>query len=256
MPNCAASRARPAPDQSLPWPLYRPREPQSQCGAVCCSLKTHARSLLLSLSRSLALSLSLSRSEAQNCTDRMKLLVLAAALLAVASAATISLEDLEFHAWKLKFEKIYGSSEEEAQRKLTWLSNRKLVIVHNMLADQGIKSYRLGMTYFADMDNQEYRNAVFRGCLGSFNTTMAGRSGSTFLRQAGGADPPRRWTGGRRATSPTSRTRSSAAPAGPSARRAPWRGRPSVRRRSWCRSASSSWWTAPGTLATRGAGAG
>ncbi|XP_035241100.1 cathepsin L.1 [Anguilla anguilla] len=120
----------------------------------------------------------------------MKLLVLAAALLAVASAATISLEDLEFHAWKLKFEKIYGSSEEEAQRKLTWLSNRKLVIVHNMLADQGIKSYRLGMTYFADMDNQEYRNAVFRGCLGSFNTTMAGRSGSTFLRQAGGADPP------------------------------------------------------------------
>lgn len=40
---------------------------------------------------------------------------------------------------------------EEAQRKLTWMENRKLVLVHNMLADQGIKSYRLGMTYFADM---------------------------------------------------------------------------------------------------------
>lgn len=32
-----------------------------------------------------------------------------------------------------------------------WLNNRKLVLVHNILADQGIKSYRLGMTQFADM---------------------------------------------------------------------------------------------------------
>lgn len=34
---------------------------------------------------------------------KMKLLLVAAAVLAVASCATISLEDLEFHAWKLKF---------------------------------------------------------------------------------------------------------------------------------------------------------
>lgn len=47
--------------------------------------------------------------------------------------------------------KIYKSVEEEAQRRLTWLENRKLVLVHNMLTDQGIKSYRLGMNYFADM---------------------------------------------------------------------------------------------------------
>ncbi|XP_038823289.1 cathepsin L.1 [Salvelinus namaycush] len=33
----------------------------------------------------------------------MKLLVVVAAALAVASAASLSLEDLEFHAWKLKF---------------------------------------------------------------------------------------------------------------------------------------------------------
>ncbi|KAG9333565.1 hypothetical protein JZ751_011402 [Albula glossodonta] len=119
----------------------------------------------------------------------MKLLVLAAALLVVASAASLSLEDLEFHAWKLKYGKSYSSPAEEAQRKITWLSNRKLVIVHNMLADQGLKSYRLGMTFFADMDNQEYRRTAFHGCLGFFNTTKAG-GGSTFLRQAGGADLP------------------------------------------------------------------
>ncbi|XP_036397868.1 cathepsin L.1 [Megalops cyprinoides] len=119
----------------------------------------------------------------------MKLLVVTAAMLAVASAASLSLEDLEFHAWKLKFGKSYSSPAEEAQRKLTWLSNRKQVIVHNMLADQGIKSYRLGMTFFADMENQEYRRTAFHGCLGLFNTTKA-RRGTTFLRQAGIADLP------------------------------------------------------------------
>lgn len=35
----------------------------------------------------------------------MRLLLVAAAVLAVASCASISLEDLEFHAWKLKFGK-------------------------------------------------------------------------------------------------------------------------------------------------------
>ena len=33
----------------------------------------------------------------------MRLLIIAAASLAVVSCASLSLEDLEFHAWKLKF---------------------------------------------------------------------------------------------------------------------------------------------------------
>ncbi|KAI7804885.1 cathepsin L.1 [Triplophysa rosa] len=119
----------------------------------------------------------------------MRLLVVIAAVLVAASAASLSLEDMEFHAWKLKFGKSYRSVEEESQRKLTWLSNRKLVLVHNMLADQGIKSYRLGMTYFADMDNEEYRRVIFHGCLSSFNRTKA-RDGATFFRLAGGAVLP------------------------------------------------------------------
>lgn len=45
----------------------------------------------------------------------------------------------------------YSSPSEEALRREVWLNNRKLVLVHNMLADEGIKSYRLGMTYFADL---------------------------------------------------------------------------------------------------------
>ncbi|XP_053365294.1 procathepsin L-like [Clarias gariepinus] len=119
----------------------------------------------------------------------MKVLIVITAFVALASAASLSLEDLEFHSWKLKFGKIYKSVGEESQRKMTWLENRKLVLVHNMLADQGIKSYRLGMTYFADMSNQEYRQSVFKGCLGSFNRTKR-HSAITFLRQAGGAVLP------------------------------------------------------------------
>uniref|UniRef100_A0A669D347 Cathepsin L.1 n=1 Tax=Oreochromis niloticus TaxID=8128 RepID=A0A669D347_ORENI len=111
-------------------------------------------------------------------TVKMKLLLVVAAVLAVSSCASISLEDLEFHAWKLKFEKSYDSESDEAQRKQIWLNNRKHVLVHNILADQGLKSYRLGMTQFADMENEEYKKL---GCLGSFNASLPCRA-STLNR--------------------------------------------------------------------------
>ncbi|XP_077436641.1 cathepsin L.1 [Vanacampus margaritifer] len=119
----------------------------------------------------------------------MKLLLLAAAFLAVASCVSISLEDLEFHAWKLKFGKSYSSPSEEFERRTIWLSNRKLVLVHNIMADQGIKSYRLGMTFFADLENQEYKRLVSQGCLLHFNSSIP-RGGSTFLPLSNGADLP------------------------------------------------------------------
>ncbi|XP_072546266.1 cathepsin L-like peptidase [Salminus brasiliensis] len=120
----------------------------------------------------------------------MRVLLAVAALVVVAGAASVSLEELEFYAWKLEHGKSYGSEEEEAQRKMIWLTNRKLVLEHNKLADQGLKSYRLGMNHFADMDNQEYQ-AMFASCLQSFNTTKT-RSAATFIRQPGGAALPSR----------------------------------------------------------------
>ncbi|XP_035530682.1 cathepsin L.1 [Morone saxatilis] len=119
----------------------------------------------------------------------MKLLLVVAAVLAVASCASISLEDLEFHAWKLKFGRFYSSPSEEAHRRQIWINNRKLVLVHNIMADEGIKSYRLGMTYFADMENEEYKRLISQGCLGSFNASQP-RRGSTFFRLPEGTDLP------------------------------------------------------------------
>ncbi|KAL6478428.1 hypothetical protein MHYP_G00142630 [Metynnis hypsauchen] len=124
----------------------------------------------------------------------MRVLLAVAALVVVAGAASFSREDLEFHTWKLKFGKRYGSVDEESRRKMTWLDNRKLILKHNLLADQGLKSYRLGMNRFADMNNQEYQ-ARFTHCLRSSNRTQS-RSTPALLRQAEGVTLPNtvEWT--------------------------------------------------------------
>uniref|UniRef100_A0A3B4GLM0 Cathepsin L.1 n=1 Tax=Pundamilia nyererei TaxID=303518 RepID=A0A3B4GLM0_9CICH len=120
----------------------------------------------------------------------MKLLLVVSAVLAVSSCASISLEDLEFHAWKLKFgETSYDSESEEAHRKQIWLNNRKHVLVHNILADQGLKSYHLGMTHFADMEHEEYKQLISQSYLGSFNASLPQR-GSSFFRLPEGTDLP------------------------------------------------------------------
>ncbi|KAL3968820.1 proline-rich protein PRCC [Sarotherodon galilaeus] len=126
----------------------------------------------------------------------MKLLLVVAAVLAVSSCASISLEDMEFHAWKLKFGETidsssllfnsqisYDSPSEETHRKQVWLNNRKLVLMHNALADQGLKSFRLGMTYFADMYNKLIS-------LGSFNASLP-RHASTSNRLPKGTKLPK-----------------------------------------------------------------
>ncbi|XP_062378402.1 procathepsin L-like [Sardina pilchardus] len=103
----------------------------------------------------------------------MKLLIIAAASLAVVSCASLSLEDLEFHAWKLKFGKSYRTPEEEARRKDIWLSTRRRVLTHNILADQGIKTYRMGINHFSDMDSEEFKEKVLLRSMIPSNKTRA-----------------------------------------------------------------------------------
>ncbi|XP_062378394.1 procathepsin L-like [Sardina pilchardus] len=110
----------------------------------------------------------------------MKLLIMAAASLAVVSCASLSLEDLEFHAWKLKFDKSYSTPQEEAHRKDIWLSTRRSVLAHNILADQGIKTYRMGMNQFSDMDSEEFRQTVLLGSMIPSNETRTLPNRGTF----------------------------------------------------------------------------
>ncbi|KAL3968821.1 large subunit ribosomal protein L9 [Sarotherodon galilaeus] len=116
---------------------------------------------------------------------------------AVTCCASISLKDLELHAWKLKFGEtadsfsslLFSIFSEEAHRKQIWLNNRKLVLMHNILADQGLKSYHLGMTHFADMEHEEYKQLISQSFLGSFNAFLPQR-GSAFFRLPEGTDLP------------------------------------------------------------------
>ncbi|XP_067862829.1 cathepsin L.1 [Heptranchias perlo] len=100
----------------------------------------------------------------------MKIVILAA-IIALASTASLSVEDMEWLAWKKKFDKSYFPPEEVAHRKEIWLTNLKTVIVHNMLADQGTYTYRLEMNSFADLENEEYRKLVLGSCLRNSSVT-------------------------------------------------------------------------------------
>ncbi|XP_063039887.1 procathepsin L-like [Engraulis encrasicolus] len=112
----------------------------------------------------------------------MTWLIIAAACLAVVSCASISLEDLEFHAWKLKFDKVYQTVEEEAYRKDIWLSSRRRVLAHNILADQGISTYRMGMNHLSDKTAEEYGHLL--GVLTLRNVSMSPHEDSPRLLPA------------------------------------------------------------------------
>ncbi|XP_061100194.1 cystein proteinase inhibitor protein salarin-like isoform X2 [Conger conger] len=110
----------------------------------------------------------------------MKLLILVAALLAVTSAASISLEDpevqasktamqrkkeydvelydnnsgdidQEFEIWKKKYGKTYTTPEEEAGRRQAWLKTRVSVTEHNRKYLAGKETWTMGANMFADM---------------------------------------------------------------------------------------------------------
>ncbi|XP_028293259.1 cathepsin L1-like isoform X2 [Gouania willdenowi] len=111
----------------------------------------------------------------------MKLLLVCAAVLVLASNPSSSNEDAEFDAWKLKFEKSYNSTSEENMRKQIWLANREMVLEHNIMADQGNMSYHLGLTVFADMENEEYIQVMLQGIQRPVQTTQTSQTTQTAL---------------------------------------------------------------------------
>ncbi|KAK2843703.1 hypothetical protein Q7C36_011918 [Tachysurus vachellii] len=111
----------------------------------------------------------------------MKVLFVVIFLIALSNADNESEE--EFQNWKLKFDKSYTSVEEENKHKEIWFETLKFVREHNKLADQGLKSYRVEMSYFADMGEEEYE-----ACFISSSTKK--HNGATFSGQIGGSALP------------------------------------------------------------------
>ena len=76
-------------------------------------------------------------------------LVSAHTSLLVASSTFIYENYEEWNTWKITHGKGYSSEQEEQERHLTWLSNKKYIDAHNMYADY--VGFRLAMNVFGDM---------------------------------------------------------------------------------------------------------
>jgi len=81
---------------------------------------------------------------------RVVLIVLA---LGLASALDL---DAEWEAFKTSYGKNYMHAREETYRRQVWLHHLDVIQKHNLEADRGLHSFRLGVNEFADMPNKEF----------------------------------------------------------------------------------------------------
>ena len=77
------------------------------------------------------------------------ILVSAHTSLLVASSTFIYENYEEWNTWKMTHEKGYSFEQEEQERHLIWLSNKKYIDSHNMYADY--MGFKLAMNMFGDM---------------------------------------------------------------------------------------------------------
>jgi hypothetical protein len=81
--------------------------------------------------------------------------------------------------YKKYYKKNYTSSEEEKERLGKFIDNLKLIIQENFRFDEGLKSFKLSLNQFGDMDLQEFRQK-----LTGLNTDGQGeKPGSEIIEQ-------------------------------------------------------------------------
>lgn len=87
----------------------------------------------------------------------MKYLLVIAAIACVASGLPL---DLEWEAFKIKFERSYSSVGEHDLRRSVFADNLKLIENHNAEEAKGLHTFTLGVNKFADMTNEEYKQLL------------------------------------------------------------------------------------------------
>jgi cathepsin L len=114
------------------------------------------------------------------------IIVVLAAILACASAASLSAHDdsAVWAEYKSFHAKAYPSDEAEAERRAIWTANLEMIREHNLQADLGHHSYKLGMNKYGDMTHAE-----FTAQMNGFNSTRTSKtaspvSGSLFMTPA------------------------------------------------------------------------
>ncbi|KAI1303085.1 Procathepsin L [Halotydeus destructor] len=72
-------------------------------------------------------------------------------------AITVLAIDVQWEAFKARYEKSYDSNDEEMSRQQIFSHNLEIINSGNLDADLGVKSYRLSVNQFADMTSEEFR---------------------------------------------------------------------------------------------------
>ncbi|KAL3882302.1 hypothetical protein ACJMK2_028663 [Sinanodonta woodiana] len=81
--------------------------------------------------------------------------------------------------FKIKHNKQYESTEEEAYRRFIFIENLKKIDIHNEKYKKGEKSYWLGVNHFSDLKTEEFK-AMHSGCLKP-RVNLTGATCSKFL---------------------------------------------------------------------------
>ncbi|XP_050405617.1 procathepsin L [Patella vulgata] len=101
-------------------------------------------------------------------------------LLAVLCSACLAINselDGDWVAYKKQYSKIYNPLSDNL-RRIVWESNLEIIERHNKEADNGLKSYRLGMNQYGDMTNAEFV-AIMNG----YRSSEHKPSGLTFVSE-------------------------------------------------------------------------
>jgi len=95
-------------------------------------------------------------------TMKLALVILMVALGANAYPFQSSFTELrnDFSSWKKVFNKIYKTVEEEEQKLATWVDNLERIAKHNLMYDLNLKTYRMEMNHFGDMNATEYKTTM------------------------------------------------------------------------------------------------
>ncbi|KAK7099250.1 hypothetical protein V1264_003422 [Littorina saxatilis] len=112
--------------------------------------------------------------------------LIAATLLLASALAAPSLLDLD-REWTV-FKQIHNrgyAQEEETARRGIWESNLRMIQQHNLEADRGVHSYRLGMNHLGDMTRDE-----IVGLLNGFKMAANRTVGATYLAPSNVGDVP------------------------------------------------------------------
>jgi len=113
----------------------------------------------------------------------LRVLLVVVAVVALGAALDL---DAEWSTFKQTYAKQYRDAEEETYRRAVWKYHIDYIQKHNLEADRGLHTFRLGVNPFADMPNKEFVQMMN----GYRQSEAAPRSGATYMHPSNVGDLP------------------------------------------------------------------